>query len=181
MRTEPPSPPSSEHRVRAKRLLKQLRRSESEGAALEAAARFRRLASFSDASVFQILDHRDGVKLKHALAVVALEQGYDSWRTLKAAAGSGGREMYDPRMDVYLNRWFARYEDARASLEDDGGFLFPYGRQFFVCGEGAVRVLGLDPGDPDWDRIGRDWARPEDEQAWLRLRERRERVLRGLA
>ena len=121
------------------------------------------------------------MKLKHALAVVALEGGYGSWRELKASAEATGREMYDPRMDVFLNRWFARYGDARVSLEEEGGFLFPYGRQFFVCEAGAVRVLGLDPGDPDWDLIGHDWARPADGKAWLRLRERRGLVLRGLA
>ena len=59
-------------------------------------------------------EHRDGVKPKHALAVVALEQGYDSWRTLKAAAGSSGREMYDPRRQTTVTSGRATRLDSPA-------------------------------------------------------------------
>lgn len=187
---------ASEYRVRAKRLLNQLRRPDHKEAA-QAAARFRTLGSFSEATVDRILEARDGVKLKHTLAVIALEEGYESWRALKESAPEGppaptGRrapgdgppppvyDMYDPRMDVFLNRWFADYEDARASLRRESGFLLPYGRQFFVCEEGALRVLGLDPDDPEWERVDHDGAGPEDPEAWMRLREKREQAARSL-
>lgn len=201
MKTGHYPPTASECRVRARRLLNQLRRSDREQAAL-AAARFRKLGSFSDTTVERIVGARDCVKLKHALAVIAMEEGYESWKALKGFAaevsssragqqadqGSAGdgpgvsdrATMYDPRMDVFLNRWFARYDDARASLEEQGGFLLPYKRHFFVCEEGAIRVLGLDPDDPDWERIGQDGARPDDPEAWLRLGEKRDRVVQGL-
>jgi hypothetical protein len=68
-----------------------------------------------------------------------------------------------------LNRWFARYVEARASLEAEGGYLFPYRHQFFICEQGFLAALGIDPGDPDWGRIGRDWVRPLDETARSRL------------
>jgi hypothetical protein len=32
-----------------------------------------------------------------------------------------------------------------------------------------VDSMGLDPADPDWERIGRDWARPADCAARGRL------------
>lgn len=79
---------------------------------------------------------------------------------------------YARGMDAFLNRWFARYEDARASLESEGGYLLPFRRQFFVCGADAVRLLGLDPDDPDWARVGWDCVRPADEAACERLRQR---------
>ena len=60
-----------------------------------------------------------------------------------------------------------------------GGYLLPYRHQFLVCESEAIRLLGLDPGDPDWERIGRDWVRPADRDAWRRLRDRRIAVLRG--
>ena len=82
--------------------------------------------------------------------------------------------MYLSRMDVFLNRWFTTYEEARASLESEGGYLLPYGSQFFVTVDGAIRELGLDPQDPDWARIGWDWVRPADLEAWERLKEKRE-------
>ncbi len=82
--------------------------------------------------------------------------------------------MYVSSMAVYLNRWFTCYEDARAARETDGGFLFPYQDQFFVAEPAAIRVLGLDPADPDWERIGFDWARPRDPEAFERLLLKRE-------
>ncbi|HYG80054.1 MAG TPA: hypothetical protein VD861_06685 [Pyrinomonadaceae bacterium] len=83
---------------------------------------------------------------------------------------------YPPTLDVFLNRWFKTYEEARCALESDGGYLFPYKHQFFLCEAPAVKAMGLDPDDPDWDKIGRDCARPADEQACRRLREKRERA-----
>lgn len=70
--------------------------------------------------------------------------------------------MYAAGFCGTLNRWFAGYDEARASLDEHGGFLLPFGRQFFVCEEEGIRALGLDPGDPDWVRIGRDWVNPAD-------------------
>ena len=85
--------------------------------------------------------------------------------------------MYVARMDAVLNRWFTSYEDARASLQSQGGFLFPHGGHFFVTLPEGVRELGLDPDDPDWERIGWDWARPRDTDAWARLRSKREVIV----
>ena len=73
-------------------------------------------------------------------------------------------------MDAFLNRWYTTYESARSSLESEGGYLLPYKDQFFVTVAGAIRELGLDPVDPDWARIGWDWVRPADAQAWERLK-----------
>ena len=84
--------------------------------------------------------------------------------------------MYVPQMAALLNRWFTTYEAARASLEAEGGYLFPYRNQFFVTLPEGVRELGLDPEDPDWERIGYDWVRPRDRAAWARLRAERERA-----
>ncbi len=78
-----------------------------------------------------------------------------------------------PRMATVLSRWFTTYEEARATLEAGGGYLLPYGKQFFVTASAAIEELGLDPTDPDWARIGWDWVRPAESQAWERLREKR--------
>ena len=88
-----------------------------------------------------------------------------------------GTLWYHTNLDVFLNRWFANYEDARASLERDRGYLLPYRRQFFVCEADVISALGLEPDDPDWERINRDAARPTDLPAYERLRQKRENVL----
>jgi hypothetical protein len=88
-----------------------------------------------------------------------------------------GPLMYVETMDGFLNQWFTRYEDARALRESQGGFLLPFKNQFFVTVAGAIVELGLDPDDPDWERIGWDWVRPLDSSAWELLRDKRRSVL----
>ena len=85
---------------------------------------------------------------------------------------------YQPDLDVFLNRWFSNYEEARRSLESEGGFLLPYRRHFYVCQPEAISAMGLDPEDADWELIGRDCARPSDAGAFERLREKRAEVVR---
>jgi hypothetical protein len=85
-----------------------------------------------------------------------------------------GPSMYIARMDAFLNRWFTTYDQARAALESEGGYLLPYKNQFFITEAGAIRELGLDPEDPDWELIGWDWVRPNDRAAWQRLQHKRE-------
>lgn len=181
--------PLSAIRFQARKLLRQLRSRTDADAALAAAERFRRLRSFAGLSAEGLRAEPERVRLKHALTVVAVENGHGSWPALKAAVEAGaapiavsrnGDEWYETGMDVLLNRWFARYDDARASLDEQGGFLLPYRHQFFICEDEGVRVLGLDPEDPDWRRIGHDAVKPADSEAWSRLRERRERVPRRL-
>ncbi len=91
--------------------------------------------------------------------------------------GDANKLWYTGSMDVFLNRWFSNYEDARQSLEREGGFLLPYRNQFFVCESEAIRVLGLQPDDPDWERINRDAAQPADVEAYQRLYEKREQAV----
>ena len=81
--------------------------------------------------------------------------------------------MYVDSMAVFLNRWFTSYEEARDARAREGGYLFPYQHHFFVADGDAVRELGLEPSDPDWERIGWDWVRPLDSEAWERLKAKR--------
>jgi hypothetical protein len=82
--------------------------------------------------------------------------------------------MYVSSMDVFLHRWFTTYDAARAAQQVEGGYLLPFRHHFFLATDASIRELGLDPDDPDWARIGRDWVRPLDPAAWDRLRARRE-------
>jgi hypothetical protein len=190
MNADPSSVPAFEYRVRARRLLKQLR-SEERDVAAAAAERFLRLREFVGGTVSRVLERRDRVRLKHALTVVALENGEPSWPALKAraeaeapsagvaASGPRGPVMYAPELGALLNRWYATYDAARTSLEREPGFLLLYRHHYFVCESEGVRALGLDPHDPDWERIGWDWVKPRDREAWRRLSVKRERALRG--
>jgi len=90
-----------------------------------------------------------------------------------------GKLWYHPYLDVFLNRWYANYEEARGSLDRDGGFLLPYQKHFFICQPDVISALGLDPNDPDWEKIGFDCAHPVDAAAFERLREKRAEVVRN--
>ncbi len=81
-------------------------------------------------------------------------------------------DMYVSQMDGFLNRWYTHYEDAIASLELDGGYLFPHRGQFFITPSEGIRELGIDPLDPDWAAIGWNWVKPKDLQAKARLKKK---------
>jgi len=173
------APPVTLHecKVRASILLKELHSSDT-SRATRAAERLRVLPSFSGLSPAELLARRDSVRRKHALAVIAREQGHGSWVELKQALG----EEEVPRLDTeafftrsvspFLNRWCSSYEEALASLQAGGGYLFPFREQFFVCDAGFLRALGVDLADPDWERIGRNWVEPLDPAAHARLEQK---------
>jgi carbonic anhydrase len=64
-------------------------------------------------------------------------------------------------------------EEGRPSPEKPLLMYVPRMDAILTAAEG-VRELGLDPEDPDWARIGWDWVAPRDQEAWDRLRAKRE-------
>jgi len=176
---DPSSESLSRARAAAKRLLLDFRGSDPERAH-RAAVRLTRLRSFASESPTSLLAARSRVRLKHALAVVASEQGASSWLELKR----GRVEMptfHTPRMSTLLNRWFVEYHEARASRDELGGYLLPFRNQLVVTESEGIRELGLDPEDPDWAAIGFDLVQPGDRPAFERLcAKRREAIADGV-
>jgi hypothetical protein len=169
------TPPSlRECKVRASILLKDLVSSEP-SRATRAAERLRALPAFARLSPGELLARREEVRRKHALAVIAQEQGHTSWAALKQVLG----EEEPPQLDTeaffarnrgaFLNRWFSSYEEALASLRTVGGYLFPFREQFFITDAGFLAALGVDPADADWARMGFNWVEPLDPAARDRL------------
>jgi hypothetical protein len=172
-------PTLEELKIRARILLKSLR-GDDPSRALAAAQRLQRLPRWNDFPAPQIIASREQIQLKHALAVIALENEYPSWEALRKAleATKGpprspleetGDRLYPQNCGGTLNQWFTSYDEARARLDESGGFLFPYRSQFFICEVGHIENLGFAAEDPDWERIGRDWVKPNDLDAWTRL------------
>jgi hypothetical protein len=147
-----------ECKIQASILLKSLR-SENSDMQLRAIKRFQCLAEFAKFSHVVML--AAPIKLKHALLVIAIENGFQSWVQLKTEVPfiRGG----------FLNKWFANYAEAKQQLRAENGFLLPYKKQFFICDASYIAQLGLDPLAPDWELIGYDWANPNDKAAWQRL------------
>lgn len=164
-------------KVRASILLKDLLSSEP-SRATKAAERLRALPAFARLSPGELLARKESVQRKHALAVIAHEQGHASWAELKQALG----EEAPPQLDTaaffarnrgaFLNRWFSSYDEALASLRAVGGYLFPFREQFFITDAGFLAALGVDPADPDWARMGFNWVEPLDAAARARLEQK---------
>src|SRR5579883_1551415 len=109
----------NECKIQASLLLKNLH-STQPGIAQKAIKRFQRLPVFKSLSAQEILSK--SVQRKHALAVIAMENGFKSWTDLKTQIPfiAGG----------YLNKWFAKYDEAKAHLQISGGYLLPYKNRF---------------------------------------------------
>jgi len=175
------SPQLNEYKIRASRLLKAWR-GDDQPQALAAAERLRIVPRYRAMSAAQILAGRESLQLKHALQVVALEAGRPDWLTLKRSLDDNPWEadadlFYPQHYGAFLNHWCKTYEEARALLERQGGYLLPYRKQYFICQADFIKAIGLDPADPDWERIGHDWIRPDDQHArdrlWAKLRANR--------
>jgi hypothetical protein len=181
-------------RTRARRLLDRFR-SDDPDASLAAARRLQRLPAFADLRATDLLARPGLVRCKHALAAIAEEEGCSSWSELErtcecgagpprtcrdAAGGRAGSGFRAPRAQGALHHWFSSHAAARRHLDAAGGFLFPYLDQCFVCDAETVRALGLDPEDPDWERMGRDWIDPADREARMRLETKLRRARRRI-
>lgn len=75
--------------------------------------------------------------------------------------------------EASLNTWFNNYEDAKKYLDSrKKHYLLVYKNHYFVCQAPHIESLGLDPKDPDWEKIGYDWVNPTDQKAKLRLQDK---------
>jgi hypothetical protein len=171
-------PALDEYKVRASKLLKDFASSDKRRAYGAA----HRLASlWPDGNPNELLADPSRVRRKHALAVIAREMGFRDWQHLTAEAhvempAFDTTRLFPPKTSFYLNAWFVTYEEAHAALARNR-FLFPYRHQFVVVEAGLLKSLGIDVADPDWDLIGRDWARPLDRQAHYRLNQKLARIV----
>lgn len=147
-----------EAKIQTSILLKSLH-SPNKEIAMRAAKRFQRLPEFASCVATDIPEK--DIKRKHALAIIAIENGFKSWADLKFQISFmvGG----------FLNKWFTNYQEAKAHQQSNGGFLFPYKSHFFICEAGYIKHIGLDPDDPDWKLISFDWVEPSDKKTWQRL------------
>ena len=111
---------------------------------------------------------------RHALAALASALGFRGWPHARAVLAGEPRDdrgelMHRNPGGAYWNIWSASYDEAEAIRRDHGGILLAYRRQFLIVEPPYIEHLGLEPDDPDWDRMGRDWVRPADRAAWTRI------------
>ena len=125
--------------------------------------RLRELRKLDDGTLAKTLRRR------HSLALVASELGFSGWAHAvqilsgEREVGSGyGTLLCPDRCFAHWNIWSASYEEARSIRAEHGGFLLAYRDHFLIVDRHFIATLGLDPDDPGWAAIGRDWIRPAD-------------------
>lgn len=161
-----PAPDLRQCKSEAKRLLAALH-SDDDAVFRTAAERFRATPLWRSKTIDDIRPDRAAIQLKHAQAVIAREQKFADWKSLKDATDV---VWYPFGGSAFLNAWFAQYANARACLDKNGGYLLTHRGQYFVCEADFIRALGIDPKDPRWEAIGRDTARPLNRRACNELR-----------
>lgn len=148
--------PLDSHKRAAARLLKAAR-----AGALDAKTRF------------SVLDNPPfALQLKHALAVIAHEAGYESWTALKQSVeGVDFSELFAaPGLKDSINHWFATYDEAKAHQTAHGGVLLPYRHQCFVTSLEILPRMGFEKDEADWMEIGHDFVRPASPESHARIK-----------
>lgn len=108
------------------------------------------------------------------LSAIARQLGFQGWpHTESVLAGARlvdmGTLLAPPSGSAFTNIWVSSYEEASELHRKAGGYLLGFRRQYFLASAEYVRHLGLDPDDPDWSRIQRDWPNAPDAPARARL------------
>lgn len=136
-----------------------------------AVARLQRLPELASLEAAEVARR---AQRRHALSVLARDLGFSGWPHAKAVLSGEehphrGEVMFRDSHGALCNVWSASYEEARDIRAAHGGYLLAYRSQFFIADASFIEHLGLDPDDPDWNRMGRDWVRPADRAAWARI------------
>ena len=114
------------------------------------------------------------IRRRHCLAVIARELGFQGWSHAAAVlrgtdSSDFGTLLYPTGAHVHWNIWSASYDEARTIRQQHGGYLLAYRQHFFITDRHFIKTLGLNPDDPDWELIGRDWVKPKRSEGRERL------------
>ena len=107
------------------------------------------------------------VALKDTYAIIAHTAGYQSWQEMKAIVEA--HELLRPKNFSLTTTWYSHYDEGKSHILANGGYLMPYQKQYFVCENSYLVALGLDPNDPDIEKVGYDWSSPLDSAAYNRI------------
>ena len=152
----------NEAKIQAQILLKNIS-SADDNLAQQASKRLSNLQLVLDGS------NSNKIQLKLALVIIANEHGFSSWVNLKNYFSLTGLTKFEPYKGGFLNQWFSLYGDAKAVLQQTGGYLLPYKNQFCICESGYIEYIGLNEQISDWQNINYNWIEPADMEAWQRL------------
>ena len=131
----------------------------------KAATRFLQLPFLRHSTVEKVLDDISFFRLKHALNVVAIENGSNNWNDLRTKVIMEDCFFHNAS-SAFLNHWFNNYEEAGIYRQASGGYLVSYRKDFVVCSKEFITSIGLGTLDREWEAIQYDFVKPVDTNAW---------------
>ena len=123
----------------------------------------------------------DEVKLKHCLAMVSQQLGFDNWHHAQDVLSGNkinaeglvmGSFFYPKWADGYINEWFSDYQQAEKVLLDNPTekWLLPYKNQYIVVSKDYVSAFKLDKKSQLlWTEINHDMVAGYNSLAWDKL------------
>lgn len=120
----------------------------------------------------------DDIKLKHCLAIVAQQLGFDNWHHAQdILSGSEkpieqlnmGTFFYHDSSGVFINEWFADYQQANTILlqHAENKWLLPYKNQFVVVKKDYIAEFKLNPElTPLWNELDHNMVQGYNSLAW---------------
>lgn len=96
--------PVDEFKIQASILLKSLK-SNTLVDQTETIQRFKIIPELSNLSLSEIIKHKDDIKLKHALKVIALENDFSSWKSLKDSLENDKKHSIKPDKIILLEEF----------------------------------------------------------------------------
>ena len=153
----------NELKVRAKKLLKQLR----EGQTPDWLSRSKHVQN-------------EPWQLKHCQGLLARRLGFKDWHharqvlsgTQFSEAGDDfGSFWYENACGSLVNLWFAHYQEAAEALASHPTFcLYPYKNQFVVAAPLYAEIIGLPAVDsPEWQKLSQNLLQGYGSEAWDKL------------
>lgn len=158
----------SKLKIQASFLLKDLKGNPAKSR--NSAKRFLKIPFFSNKTDDWVINHSDLVQLKHAYHLLAIENGFKTWADLKFNVIKNDC-LYKSSGVAYIYAWFKDYQNAELYHQKHGGYLITIWKDFVVCGKEYIRCIGLNQYEESWKRIGYNWARPKNKEAWHFLKE----------
>lgn len=176
------------YRIQANRLQKSVRqlfKEKMSGSEIDQIiTRFKQMGELNSENPEYSHKQLNAFQISKYLDLIAFEAGHCNWLTMsrllkeqdqkEGLTNEEDIELYKfGTSEFNLNVWCPSYEEARAYLDSHRGFyLLHYKGNCFLAQAPHILNIGLNPNDPDWDEIDRDWVKPKNPEAKKRLQQK---------
>jgi hypothetical protein len=99
-----------------------------------------------------ILSKEKGIKLKHALELIAKQNNFSTWKDYKNSLDT----FWYQKSSSFLNHWFTVHQEALECQKQHSGYLLTYKGQYFIASAEYIEHIGIDSKADIWKIIDFD-------------------------